>query len=51
MVMATTDRSKKQAKTPYSAPTLSVYGSVTKLTAGGTGPSNEGSGSDPLKHP
>jgi hypothetical protein len=35
----------------YSAPKLIVYGDMIKFTAGGTGTSNEGSGTDPTKHP
>lgn len=35
----------------YSPPKLIVYGDMLKFTAGGTGTSNEGSGTDPTKHP
>ena len=37
-------RTKKMQKRPYSSPTLTVFGSVTKLTASGTkGNSESGS--------
>ena len=31
----------QSAAKPYAAPTLKIYGDVTKLTAGGTGPVSE----------
>jgi hypothetical protein len=43
---------KEEPKKPYTSPTLVVYGSVSKLTKGGTGGSAEGSMiTDLTKHP
>lgn len=42
----------KSAAKPYAAPTLKIYGDVTKLTAGGTGAATETPGNkDPAKKP
>lgn len=49
--MSATVPSKNRTKARYIAPSLTVYGSATKLTAGGTGNSNEGAGTDPAKRP
>ncbi len=49
--MSATVRAKKTAKRPYLAPSLTIYGSAMKLTAGGTGQADEGAGNDPTKHP
>ena len=44
-------KSKSKIEIAYSRPTLRIFGDVLKLTAGGSGQSNEGSSTDPLKHP
>lgn len=49
--MSATVPTKKRAKSSYVAPSLTVYGPATKLTAGGTGQANEGGGTDPTKRP
>lgn len=35
-------------RNPYAAPTLTIYGDITKLTAGGTGTVDESPGNTPL---
>ena len=40
------------ARAPYQTPTLSVFGPLTRLTAGGSGQSDEGSmPTDPTRRP
>jgi|KBSSwiStaDraftv2_1062776.scaffolds.fasta_scaffold00622_8 hypothetical protein len=40
----------KQEKKPYAPPTITEYGALEELTAGGTGNANEGSpGSSPKR--
>ena len=38
----------KSAAKPYAAPTLKIYGDITKLTASGTGSANETPGNTPI---